>query len=586
MGAAEELSSARDFLIATRSDYDGARAGFRWPRLDRFNFALDWFDRLDPRREALRIIGSDGAVTSRRYGELAEASDRLANFLRGAGVRRGDRVLLMLGNSAPLWEALLALMKLGAVMIPASPLLSASDIDDRLVRAEIGFVIAAAEFTGRIALDGRVGVAVGEPTAGWLAFDDAAGADRAFAPDGATMAADPLLLYFTSGTTAKAKLVQHSHASYPIGCLSTMYWVGLQPGDVHLNISSPGWAKHAWSCVFAPWLAEATVLALDQERFDPGFTIDVLAREKVTTFCAPPTVWRLLVQQDLGARPSALRELVSAGEPLNPEVIAQVEAAWGLTIRDGFGQTETSALIANTPGQPIVAGSVGRPLPGFDMVLLDGDRAIDGVGEGELAVGLTGEPIGVMSGYRVDGRLAPLAGDSYRTGDTVQRDAAGWYSFVGRNDDVFKSSDYRISPFELESVLIEHPAVAEAAVVESPDSIRAAVPKAFVALAAGYQPSAALAGEILDHARVLLGPFKRIRRIEFCELPKTISGKIRRIELRRIEAARRAEGVECALEWSDDTLARRTDVVQSAGRRRRANTGRRGAAGKPHPATK
>jgi acetyl-CoA synthetase len=334
-----------------------------------------------------------------------------------------------------------------------------------------------------------------------------------------------------------------------------MYWIGLKPGDVHLNISSPGWAKHAWSCVFAPWLAEATVLALDQERFDPRFTIDALTSEKVTTFCAPPTVWRLLVQQDLGARPPALRELVSAGEPLNPEVIAQVETAWGLTIRDGYGQTETSALIANTPGQPIVVGSVGRPLPGFDMVLLNDDGPISSAGEGELAVQLATGPIGVMSGYRVDGQLAPLAGDSYRTGDTVQRNAEGWYNFVGRNDDVFKSSDYRISPFELESVLIEHPAVAEAAVVESPDPIRAAVPKAFIALAPGYQPSAVLAGEILNHARVLLGPFKRIRRIEFCELPKTISGKIRRIELRQREAAQRAAGGEVEHEWSDESLA-------------------------------
>ncbi len=408
MEPAEELRSARDFLIATRADYAAARAGFRWPRLDRFNFALDWFDRIDPAREALRVVGGDGRVTSRRFGELAEASDRLANFLRGAGVRRGDRVLLMLGNSVPLWEALLALMKLGAVMIPASPLLSASDIDDRLVRAEIGFVIAAAEFTARIALDGRIGIAVGDCVPGWLGFDDAAGAGRDFVPDGATAAGDPLLLYFTSGTTAKAKLVQHSHVSYPVGSLSTMYWIGLKPGDVHLNISSPGWAKHAWSCVFAPWLAEATVLALDQERFDPRFAIDVLTSEGVTSFCAPPTVWRLLVQQDLGGCPPALRELVSAGEPLNPEVIAQVEAAWGLTIRDGFGQTETTALIANTPGQPILGGSVGRPLPGFDMVLLDGDAPIDGAGEGELAVRLANQPIGVMSGYRVDGQLAPL----------------------------------------------------------------------------------------------------------------------------------------------------------------------------------
>jgi acetyl-CoA synthetase len=561
MEPAAAVRSARDFLIATREDSAAAHAGFRWPRLKQFNFALDWFDGIDPAGEALRLLAEDGARVSRTFGELARASNQLANFLREAGVERGDRVLLMLGNCVPLWEALLALMKLGAVMIPASPLLSTKDIDDRLARGEVSFVITASEFTDRITLNGRTGVAVGDPVEGWLSFAEAMGASADFAPDGPTAVSDPLLLYFTSGTTAKAKLVQHSHSSYPIGSLSTMYWIGLQPGDVHLNISSPGWAKHAWSSVFAPWLAEATVLVLDQERFDPRAALDALTSQKVTSFCAPPTVWRLLVQQKLGRRPPALRELVSAGEPLNPEVIAQVRAAWGLVIRDGFGQTETSALIANTPGQAIVEGSVGRPLPGFELLLLDGEGVEagtfdpEGAGEGELAVrlsGARGRPVGVMAGYRVGGRLDPLDGTAYRTGDIARRDAAGYYTYVGRNDDVFKSSDYRISPFELESVLIEHPAVAEAAVVASPDPIRLAVPKAFIALAPGFDPSEALAGAILDHARAALGPFKRIRRVEFCTLPKTISGKIRRIELRQMEAERRAKGEQGLFEWSDD----------------------------------
>ena len=321
-----------------------------------------------------------------------------------------------------------------------------------------------------------------------------------------------------------------------------MYWIGLQPGDVHLNISSPGWAKHAWSSFFAPWNAEATILVVNQPRFDAAALLATMAQESVTTFCAPPTVYRMLIQQDLAPwrERLCLREMVGAGEPLNPEVIDQVLSGLGVTIRDGFGQTETTAQVGNSPGQRVVPGSMGRILPGYDVVLLEtatgAEQLADGA-EGELCLrldGAGGRPVGLMAGYHGDPKRSAesMRNGAYHTGDVASRDARGYITYVGRADDVFKASDYRISPFELESVLIEHPAVAEAAIVPSPDPTRLAVPKAYVVLAPGYSPTAETAESILAYAREHLAAYKRVRRIEFAELPKTISGKIRRVELR------------------------------------------------------
>jgi acetyl-CoA synthetase len=319
------------------------------------------------------------------------------------------------------------------------------------------------------------------------------------------------------------------------GHLSTMYWLGLLPGDIHLNVSSPGWAKHAWSCLFAPWNAGAAVFIANQPRFDARGLLDAIATHGVTTMCAPPTVWRMLVQLPLAEWKTALREVCGAGEPLNPEIIEQVRAAWGLTIRDGYGQTETSAQIGNPPGQLIKPGSMGRPLPGYRIMLLDADDAE--AGEGAVCLPLTPRPAALMQGYQNDdGSTAAIDGEVYRTGDVAARDADGYLTYVGRADDIFKASDYRISPFELESVLIEHPAIAEAAVVPAPDPIRLAIPKAYVTLTASQSPDAATALSIFRHLRARLAPYKRIRRLEFAELPKTISGKIRRVELRRTEA--------------------------------------------------
>lgn len=549
--------AARDFILQHRTDYDTAVRGFQWPAHDRFNWALDYFDRMAAgnHRPALHIVEENGTETIRSFAELSAASNRVANFLRGLGARRGDCLMLMLGNEVSLWETMLAAMKLGVVVTPATTLLTTDDLQDRVDRGRVTHVLTNAANVSKFAgvTGGFTRIAVGDAVPGWHRYDSALNADTAFTADDATHANDPLLLYFTSGTTAKPKLVVHTHQSYPVGHLSTMYWIGVQRGDRHWNISSPGWAKHAYSSFFAPWNAEATVFIFNYERFDAKAVLRALERHQVTTLCAPPTVWRMLIQESLGAYRVALREALSAGEPLNPEVIEQVQRAWGITIRDGYGQTETTLQIGNSPGQPMKTGSMGRPMPGYDVVLLDADGQVS-TKEGEICLRLESRPLGLTDGYAGDiVKTSNVMRDGYyHTGDIATRDSDGYFIFVGRADDVFKASDYRLSPFELESVLIEYVAVAEAAVVPSPDPLRHAVPKAFVTLAAGFTPSRELAAEILAHCRTRLAPYKRIRRIEFASLPKTISGKIRRIELRQMEADRRARGERAPHEFFEE----------------------------------
>ena len=548
--------AARDFLLRHRADYPTAYRDFRWPELDRFNWALDYFDIMarDNGQVALWLVDEGAGETKLTFAELSERSNRVANAFRRLGVQRGDRVLLMLGNVVALWESMLAAMKLGAVVVPATTLLTRNDLADRFIRGHVKHVIASADAAVKFAdLPGDyTRIVVGNAVPGWVLYEGCYAASPDFTPAGETHADDPLLLYFTSGTTATPKLVLHSHQSYPVCHLSTVYWLGLRPGDVHLNISSPGWAKHAWSCFFSPWTAEATIFIVNQTRFNARGLLDTIVRCGITTFCAPPTVWRMLIQEDLAAWPVELKEVIGAGEPLNPEVIERVQKAWGLTIRDGYGQTETSALVGNSPGQKVKPGSMGRPLPGFRVALLDLEGAARK--EGEISLMLEPRPTGLMEGYQGEGGKVVPAGDTvYRTGDVAIVDDEGYLTYVGRADDVFKSSDYRISPFELESVLIQHPAVAEAAVVPSPDPIRLAVPKAFLVLTSGHAPDRQTALSIFRHCRVALAPFKRVRRIQFADLPKTISGKIRRVELRRAEAADRRGGHRASLEfWEED----------------------------------
>ncbi|MEV8172441.1 AMP-binding protein [Microbacterium sp. NPDC077486] len=552
--ATEAIRGMRDLLFTHATDYDAARREFAWPDLTAFNFALEWFDVVageNPDRPAVQIVEADLSLRSWTYGELSARSDQVAAWLRGLGIGRGDHLIVMLNNTIELWEVMLAITKLGAVSIPTSTLLSASDLAYRIEHGRAGAVVTLGSLADR--LEGidpavlRIGVGASLP-ADWKRFADAAATTEEFVPDGPTPAGDTALLYFTSGTTNRPKLVQHTHVSYPVGHLSTMWWLGVRPDDVHLNISSPGWAKHAWSSFYSPFLAEATVFVYNYDRFDANTLMEVMDTHHVSTFCAPPTVWRMLLQADLSRLAHPPRELVGAGEPLNPEVIDRVREAWGGTIRDGFGQTEMTACIGNSPGQTVKVGSMGRPLPGYPVVLLDPSTGEVVEDEGEIALDLAQPPLGLMAGYYDDPEKTAesRAGGFHHTGDIAVRDADGYLTYIGRSDDVFKASDYKISPFELESVLLEHDLVVEAAVIPSPDPTRLAVPKAYVCLTpdAGADEAAA-ARAVFGYAHERLSSHLWVRIIEFVpELPKTISGKIRRVELRARESARVAAGDE------------------------------------------
>ncbi len=563
MSSSDQFLELRNALIAYGPGATASPPPIAWPEGSPFNWVTDYFDQisLDNDSPALKVVDDAGGAETRSFAQLSRRARQVGNFLSSLGVARGDRVMVMLGNVVPLWETMLACIRMGAVMVPTSTLVQGADLQDRIERGRIRAVVASRDqlerFEAPWAPPIRVGLGLAgkDETRGWTAFEASHAAPDSDQVRARTSSSELLLLYFTSGTTARPKLVAHTHASYPVGHLSTMYWIGLRPGDVHLNLSSAGWAKHAWSSFFAPWNAGATIVAYNYDRFSAPALLDQLVRHSVTSLCAPPTVWRMLLQEELQRWPVSLRTVVSAGEPLNPEVIQRVRNAWGVTVRDGFGQTETTAQVGNPPSQPIMPGSMGRPLPGYDVVLLSPDGVVGN--EGEICLSLDPRPVGLMREYLGDEeRTAEVFRDGYyHTGDVATRSADGYLTYVGRMDDVFKSSDYRISPFELESVLIEHDVVAEAAVVPSPDRLRLAVPKAFVLLSAGAIPDAATARSILAHVRARVSPFKRIRRIEFAELPKTISGKIRRVDLRLAESQRPLTGERRAVEfWEEDFI--------------------------------
>ncbi len=532
--------AARDVLLTHRTDLDTARRLFRWPQPEHFNWALDWFDVVahDNARPALRVTGADGA-TDFSFDTMARRSDQVAAWFQHLGIRRKDPLLLLLDNRVELWETMLAAIKLGAVIVPAYTTSTPGELADRIDRAGVRHVVASSALVDRLA--GIPGdwtrIAVGARRPGWVPYSDSSGAPAEFTPRGRSRADDPLFCYFTSGTTSRPKMVAHTHLSYPVGHLSGMYWNGVRPGDVHLNVSAPGWAKHAWSSFFVPWNAEATVVALADPRPGPGTVLDTLRTTGVTTLCAPPTVWRGMVRQGLGERPELLREAAAVGESLEPTLFHAVRQAWGLPVRDGFGQTETTAQIGNTPGREAVPGRMGRALPGYDLVLIDretGAEVPDGT-PGELCVRLSPRPAGMMTGYSGDPERTAkaFANGLYHTGDLVVRHEDGGFAYVSRTDDMFKSFDHRISPLELERALLRSPLVADAAVVAVPHPVGLWEPKAFVVLTAGREQDTGSAGALFRHVVEELPREKWVRLLEFTDrLPLTPSGKIRRAELR------------------------------------------------------
>jgi acetyl-CoA synthetase len=541
----DKFLSARNFLLQNRLDYDKVRKEFVWPEFSEFNWARDWFDVYAKGNlaTALWIRKDKKAEVKLSYDELSRRSNQVASFLQNLGVKQNDRIIMLLPNVVPIWELMLASIKIGAIMVPTSTLATKDEISDRIIRSGAKFLFTNQECLPKLP-ESQIKVVFCDSKDYERAYDE-----KAEYKINVTMATDPLFYYFTSGTTSKAKLVQHTHQSYPVGHLTTMYWVGIQEGDIHQNISSPGWAKHAWSCFFAPFNAGATSFIYDQDRFNAANTMKTLNDVGVNTLCAPPTVWRMMILENLGQKPKGLREIASAGEPLNPEVIEKVEGAWGIKIRDGYGQTETTAQIGNSPGQIVKLGSMGRPLPGCSIAIINSED--QEANEGEVAIRLNSDLMCLMKGYVDDEEKTNrvMKNNYYRTGDEASVDEDGYIFFVGRGDDVFKSSDYRISPFELESALLEHTMIAEAAVVPSPDDVRTSVPKAYITLKPGIIKNAETAKDILLFAKESLPPYKRIRKIEFFELPKTISGKIRRVELRKREAKNVASSLKGEFEF-------------------------------------
>lgn len=575
--------AARDQLLGLAGDPDRARREFVWPEVgDSFNWAHDVFDELarDNDTTALWISERGGADTKRSFEAMRRRSDQVANWMSRTGMRKGDVAMLMLDNQVELWEIMLAAMKLGVVILPTSVVLGSAELADRIERGSVKWVFAGPNDAVKFAtVPGKyrgIGVGLDSGTAdqrallfGWERYEESRAGSEAPIPK-RTASGDAAIIYFTSGTTSLPKIVEHSHVSYPLGHLTTLAWLGIRPGDTHLVISAPGWGKHAWSSFFGPWHVGATIFVANSPRFDPEYLVAELDRANVATFCAPPTVWRMLIQHELTKKPRALREVVSAGEPLNPEVITRIKGWWGLEIRDGYGQTETTALIGNMPGDPVVPGAMGVPLPGVDVVLVDpltGEESDEGEiclpvrgaagASGATAAGASrsgSRPVNLMTTYIGNEAASARALEAgyFHTGDVAVRGTGGVLTFVGRTDDIFKSSDFKVSPFEVESALIEHEFVAEAAVVGAPDDTKLNITKAYVALVAGVPANADTARAVLAHARVAMPAYMRVRRVEFYELPKTSSGKIRRIELRQREVTAHAARERIASEWREE----------------------------------
>jgi acyl-coenzyme A synthetase/AMP-(fatty) acid ligase len=544
-------------LPPNMTDYLATRASFRLEVPDRYNYARDVVDAWaskEPGKLALLAVGPDGG-NARRYSfaDMAASSNRAANFLAARGVGKGDRVLVMLPRIPDWYDVVLGCIKLGAVPMPGTTLLTARDIAYRLERAGATAAVTDPDGAGKVdeaaeqlGLDPER-LCIGDPPPpNWSPWAEGLAAASERPPDAEpTRADDPLLIYFTSGTVAYPKMVLHTQASVGIGHqITARFWQDLKPSDLHWTLSDFGWAKAAWGKLFGQWaLGAANFLWDARGKPDYELILRLIGEHRVSTFCAPPTVFRALVQLDLSRYDwSGLRHCVSAGEPLNPEVIKVWKDATGLTVYDGYGQTETVNLVANYRCLPVRPGSMGKPTPGFDVCVVDDEGKVLGAGEeGHVAVRVAPErPVGLFAEYWRDPEATAGAfrGDWYYSGDRAHVDEDGYFWFVGRSDDVIISAAYRIGPFEVESALVEHPAVVEAAVVGKPDPARGQIVKAFVVLAPDRVGSKDLVVELQDHCKRVTAPFKYPREVEFVdELPKTISGKIRRVELREREVA-------------------------------------------------
>lgn len=529
------------------TDYEATHRDFKLDVPPRFNFGRDVVGRWarDPSKLAMHWLGADGTERRLTFRDFDERSDRFAQVLQRRGVKPGDRVLVQLPRVPAWWEVLIGCLKAGAVAVPGTVLLTPKDI---LYRSDLSEGVAyVTDGDNAAKVDEVKGglphlrelFVVGDEREGWRSYEE-----ELEAADGRyqvvdTAPSDPALIYFTSGTVGNPKMVLHTHASYPIGHITTgKFWLDLRPSDLHLNLSETGWAKAAWSSLFAPWSQGAALFIQDARgKFSAAETLQLLETYPITTFCAPPTAYRMLVLEDLARYRLALRHCVGAGEPLNPEVIATWERGTGLTIRDGYGQTETSLLCASFPPLQVRPGSMGKPAPAHDVAVIDEEgKPLPYDSEGDIAVRVKPvRPVGLFKEYwrNREATAKCMRGDWYVTGDRAYVDGDGYFWFVGRADDVIISAGYRIGPFEVESALVEHAAVAEAAVVGKGDPTRGTIVKAYVILAPGHEASDALAVELQEHCKKVTAPYKYPREIEFVsELPKTISGKIRRVELR------------------------------------------------------
>ncbi|MEU8048505.1 AMP-binding protein [Micromonospora haikouensis] len=529
--AHQRFRAARDLLLRHRTDYDRAYEEFRWPRLPHFNWALEWFDVIAAGNDAPALVlpTNEESADEIGFADLAARSDAVACWLTHLGVRRGERVLVALGPRPQLWETILACLKTGAVVIPVNVTLGPADARDRVTRGAVRHVVCESDLT-RLFPPGpglRTRIAVGAPPPGWHDYRDSLAVAGPYLPTEPTLADATAFCYFTSGTTSLPKLVAHTHVSYPVGHLSGMYWSGLMPGDRHLNVSAPGWAKHAWSSFFVPWNAEASIV-VPPSGCPPTRLPRLMARHRVTTLCASPSTWRaMLPALDTGS--PALREALSAGEPLDERVAAAVRAAWGVRVRDGYGQTETTGLVGTTPGLRPRPGWLGRPLPGYHIRLRGSDGGT--AGQGEVCVDLTDDPVGVAPGCVPPGPATP--GREYRTGDLAERSPDGWIRILGRRDDVFKSFGHRVSPYELEAVLRAHPEVADAAVVPRRLPDEETIAHAVVELARPARATAELERALVAYVAGRMPPEARVHSVSFSRgLPRTASGKVRRSDLR------------------------------------------------------